>query len=146
MHADVMITSTNDIVILDLSGRPSGFNLSAKMLPAATGIDVIRQGIALHLGERADFRPSRHQGVVFRMLSAPPGILVGLNGLADARSMPGVVAAESFLQVGDRIQSVRTGAIGYRVGYLISSGKTREDADINWHRAAAQITFQIKPT
>lgn len=143
LHADILVSSSNELVILDISGRPSGFNISARLLPAATGIELTHQAIQLALGQSACFEPKQQRGAVLRMLTAPVGVFRGVEGLATVAQMPGVVAVESFLQAGDRISERRTGASGYRVGYLISSGETREEAEAIWRQAAGQLRFLV---
>jgi len=144
VHADVIIPGDGEPVILDMSGRPSGFHISARMLPAATGIDAITQFICLALGSATNFQSNQQRGVVLRMLTAPEGTFHRIDGLADVAHMPGVVAVESFLKPGDRIEQRRTGATGYRVGYLISSGENRDEAEHLWLQAAQHLRFWVE--
>lgn len=144
IHADIILGQDGQIYLIDISGRPSGFNLSAKLVPAAIGINPIQQAILLSLGHPANFQPKTWQGAVLRMLSAPTGRLSTVTGIEQARTLPGVVATDCFLQPGDMIQERRTGADGYRVGYLLTTAATRGEADLLWHQAAQLIHFQVE--
>ncbi|MBE8985967.1 ATP-grasp domain-containing protein [Nostoc sp. LEGE 12450] len=144
IHADIIISDSGEIVILDISGRPSGFNISAKMIPVVTGVEPIYQAIQLSLGYKTDFCSSYHQGAILRMLSAPTGYFLAIEGIEEVRQMSGVVDVESFLEPGEMIQESRTGATGYRVGYLLTSGKTRDEADLIWHKVANKIHFHME--
>jgi biotin carboxylase len=145
LHADILVDEHGKIVILDISGRPSGFNISAKMIPVVTGVESIRQAIQLSLGMQTDFSSNCYQkGAILRMLSAPTGRLVGITGIEKVRQIPGVAEVESFLEPGEIIQERRTGTIGYRIGYLLTYGNTREEADRLWHTAANEIYFHME--
>jgi hypothetical protein len=144
IHADIIVRESGEVVILDISGRPSGFNISAKMIPAATGIDPIHQAIQFSLGYLSDFTPRYHRGTVLRMISAPKGRFKSIERLERVCQMPGVVALESFLKPGDMIQERRTGATGYRVGYLLTCAQTRDEADFLWQEAAREIHFCVE--
>ncbi|GAB1543060.1 ATP-grasp domain-containing protein [Scytonema sp. NUACC21] len=144
VHADIIVDKTGQLVILDISGRPSGFNINAKMIPAATGIKTIYEVIQFYLGDKADFRSKHHQGSVLRMLSAPTGRFLAIEGIEKVREMPGIVAVETFLEPDDVIQERRTGALGYRVGYLLTHAQTREEADRLWYTAANEIKFYVE--
>ncbi|NEQ36721.1 MAG: ATP-grasp domain-containing protein [Okeania sp. SIO3I5] len=142
VHADIIINS-DKLVIIEISGRPSGFNISAKMLPAAIGISALEQTIIMNLGGKANFQILQNQGAVLRMLSSPIGSFVKLEGLKKVSQMPGVVAVESFLKSGDIVEKRRTSSTGYSVGYLLTTGKTRSEAEQLWNNAASQLKFNV---
>lgn len=143
LHADLILGQDGQTYLIDISGRPSGFNLSAKLVPAAIGINPIQQTILMSLGHSTDFQPKTQRGAVLRMLAARAGRLSTVTGIEQARSLPGVVAADCFLQPGDMIQERRTGMDGYRVGYILTTAATRVEADLLWHQAAQMIHFQV---
>ncbi len=143
VHADLILASDGKVYVIDISGRPAGFNLSAKLVPAAIGLQPIQQAILLSLGEPADFQPKARRGAVLRMLAAPVGRLQSVSGLEQARALAGVIAADCFLRPGDMIQERRSGAAGYSVGYLLTAAATRAEADLLWQQAAQCIHFQV---
>ncbi|MDJ0616480.1 MAG: ATP-grasp domain-containing protein [Calothrix sp. MO_192.B10] len=145
LHADIIVNNSGEIFILDISGRPSGFNISAKMVPAATGVEIIYTAIQMALGYPVSFTCKSHQnGAVLRMLAAPKGRFLAIEGIEKVRHIPGVVDVESFLEPGEMITERRTGTTGYRNGYILTSGKTREEADVIWHQAAQKIKFYME--
>jgi biotin carboxylase len=142
VHADVILADDGKVYVVDISGRPSGFSISTRMIPAAIGVDPIRQTIQLSLGFAAGFQPLYQRGAVLRMLSAPQGYLHAVEGMEQVRQLPGVVAAETFLHPGDLIQERRTGA-AYAVGYLLTTADTRDEANLLWQQAAQSIHFCV---
>ncbi len=145
VHADLILDQDGTAHVIDISGRPSGFNLSAKLVPAAIDVHPIQQAILLSLGEPADFHPKAQRGAVLRMLAAPTGRLQAVAGLEQARAAAGVIAVDCFLQPGDMIRERRSGAAGYSVGYLLTAAATRDEADLLWQQAAQLIQFQVDP-
>lgn len=144
VHFDVIVSPEGEAVIIELSGRPSGYNISAKMLPAALGFSPIAEMTRHLLGQKADFRPKSSRGAVLRMLQADPGVVEQISGLAEASEEVGVVALETFLREGSEVKACRDGASGYKVGYLITSGETRAEAEVNWQRAAAHLKIKTR--
>lgn len=145
LHADIIVNNYGEIFILDISGRPSGFNISAKMVSVATGVEIIDKAIQMALGYPASFTGKSHQnGAVLRMLAAPKGRFLAIEGIVKTRHIPGVVDVESFLEPGEMITERRTGTTGYRNGYILTFGKTREEADVIWHQAAQKIKFYME--
>ena len=142
VHADVILALDGTAYVVDVSGRPSGFSISTRMVPSATGVDSIRQAIRLSLGSAASFQPLYQRGAVLRMLSAPRGRLRSVEGFDEVRQMPGVVAAETFLHPGEPIEERRTGA-SYATGYLLTSAATRDQASALWEQAASVIHFSV---
>lgn len=144
IHADVILAEDGQAYVIDISGRPSGFNLSTKMVPAAIGIHPIQQMVQLTLGQAAVFQPSYQRGAILQMLDAPSGYLKAVEGIEQVSQLPGVMAVETFLKPGDFIQERRNGATGYQVGYLLTAAETRSQAELLWHQAAQKIHFHVK--
>lgn len=144
VHADVIFAETGQPYVIDISGRPSGFNLSTRLVPTAIGINPTQQMIQLILGQASTFQPLYHRGVMLRMLDAPMGYLQAVEGIEQVRQLPGIVAIETFLNPGDFIQERRNGATGYQVGYLLATAATRDQAELLWHQAAQTIHFHVK--
>ena len=144
VHADVILGDQGEVAIIDLSGRPSGFNISARMAPCVLGFDPVEQMLRHNLGEPACFENTRMGAAVLRFLSATPGKLVDVKGLSEARQLPGIVAAESFLAPGETIHPRRSGQDGYRVGYLLARGNNRSEAEQHWQTANQTISFLVE--
>ena len=144
VHADVILTEQGQAVVVDISGRPSGFHISAKMAPSLLGFNPLAEMIRYQLGERANFQARPAGATILRFLSAPAGTFLDIQGLPAARHLPGIVAAESFLEPGETILPRRCGRSGYRVGYLMAHGSTRQEAENYWQAANQTIHFHVE--
>ncbi|CAN5789673.1 hypothetical protein BH09VER1_BH09VER1_18790 [soil metagenome] len=145
VHFDVVLSPENKAFVIELSGRPSGYNISAKMLPAALGFSPIEEMTKHLLGRASDFAAKTSRGAVLRMLAVAPGKVESISGLAEAISEPGVVALETFLSEGLSVEASRDGTSAYQAGYLITDGETLEAAEMNWQRAASRLKIKTQP-
>ncbi|MDZ8189550.1 MAG: ATP-grasp domain-containing protein [Nostoc sp. ChiSLP02] len=144
VNADIIVDRSGEPIVIEITGRPAGFNILAKMIPAVIGVSPILELINFSLGYEANFEPIHRRGAVLRMLSAARGRFLAVEGIEEVRQMPGVVDVESFLEPGEIIEESRTGATGYRVGYLLTCGETRDEADLIWHKTANKIHFHME--
>jgi biotin carboxylase len=144
MNFDVIVQEQAEPIVIEMTGRPSGFNISALMLPAMLGFSPVEQMMHRLMGEQHDFRPRNRSAAILRMLHAAPGQLVSVRGLEVARSLPGVIAVESFALPGDMITRQDCGVGGFRVGYMLTVGNTLDEARSAWSRAAKEISFEVE--
>lgn len=140
LKGDLLITETGEIVVLEMAARTSGGRFADTVVPLGTGINILYPLIEMAMGDSfsADwFTPKRDTGVSQRFfLHAEPARvtqwphlrrLVGRPGVADWRMDEGLFRS-GLLPV---IRSHRD-----RLGYVICTGETRQDAD----RLALEIT------
>src|SRR5262249_25968413 len=66
----------------------------------------------------------RFGGAIGKFLIAKPGRVVRIDGLDDARAMPGVVAAEVYVEVGGVVHPLTDGS--KRAGHVLASGMDRD--------------------
>jgi biotin carboxylase len=144
LHADIIVDAQSAAHIIEMSGRPSGYNLCLRMVPAVVGVDAVAQTIRLVLGEPVSFEPTPPRGGVLRMLSAPVGRIRAVRGLDDALRLPGVIDGACFLRSGQFVAPRRDGPSSY-VGYLLTAAPTREEAERIWREAAALVEFDVEP-
>jgi biotin carboxylase len=129
----LLVTTNGDVYVVEVAARiPAG--QMADLVRFAKGIDLVQialtqaSGAAVPDGmlEAAHDRP-----IAIRFLTASPGVLpVGevrsVEGLELARSSPGVLDADLYIQVGETIRPVQVDAD--RRGYVIATGQTADDA------------------
>jgi hypothetical protein len=96
-------------------------------MPALTGIDVsawlIRRALGVRDGGSVVPRRGSHGALHFLMF--PSGVVSAVQGVDEARSVPGVIDVCVEPAPGDMIGQVRDGRS--RPGHLLVSGPTRED-------------------
>ncbi len=145
LHADVIVDRSGAAHVIEMAGRPSGFHITSRMVPATLGMSPLREMISHLLGDGADLTPRQHHGSVLRMLRAEPGTVRAVTGIEDALAMPGVVACETFLGPGDVIAPQVDGRTGFRCGYLLTAGPDRAEAAQRWQAAACRIHWEMEP-
>jgi hypothetical protein len=95
-------------------------------MPRLTGIDVVRVLIRQAFGlPTAALDPARHLHGALHFLMFPPGRVIAVRGVDEARSLPGVIDACVERVAGEAIDEVRDGRS--RPGHLLVSGPTPAD-------------------
>ena len=127
--------------VIELAARVGGGH-DAELCRAAVGVDLNGLAIAAALGEPVEPpRPRGRGGACVRFLVAPEGELVEVDGLEDARSEEGVVDARVYRRPGWRFGPLLRGAD--RAGFVLATGRSRDDALARSDRAAARVRFLV---
>ena len=137
------------VAVIECAARIGG--MMAEHLHYALGIDLLEIALRLALGERVtpiDVRRRFERPVAIRFLTAEPGTLTpgrvtGVGPLDDVLAAPGVLEAEVFAVVGERIRPVTV--ISDRRGYVIAEGATREEAIGRADAAALLVDVEVEP-
>ena len=144
LHADLILDATGTAHLIEMSGRPSGYNICARMVPAVVDVDAIALTIRQALGADVTFAPTAPRGGVLRMLTVPVGRIKAIAGFDDALSMPRVIDGVCFLRAGDIVGPRQGGPSSYS-GYLLTAAATREEAEVAWRDAASRLLFEVEP-
>jgi biotin carboxylase len=121
-----------------------GGGLDPDVALLASGTSLFRKilGVALSREDWENAGPERasHGGAIGKFLIGRPGRVVGIRGLETARSMPGVVGAEVYVEVGGTVFPLTDGS--KRVGHVLAVGADRDEA--NAHAASAAAAIHIE--
>jgi hypothetical protein len=85
--------------------------------------------------------PVRDRAAIVRFLIAPPGRLRRVDGLEEARALPGVELAYSYRAPGTQIEPLLRGSD--RAGFVLATGDTRAEAEAAAREAEATISFLV---
>ena len=129
----LIATPGGDVVMVECAARIPGGQM-ADLVRHAVGIDLVDVQLRLALGEALPdelTQPRFKQPLAIRFLTAEPGPLptgrvVRVGSLEKVLAFPGVVQAETYLQVGEVIRPVRLD--GDRRGYVIAIANTNVEA------------------
>jgi biotin carboxylase len=140
-HAEVRL-SPGGPFLMEIGARLGGDFITTELVPRSTGIDMVAGAIRLALGEEPDLTP-RHppQGAAIRYLAPPPGRVVGIQGVAEARSMPGIKLVEVLVRPGDAVPEMKSSLA--RAGHVIAEGTTAGAAIAAAERARDAIVIAI---
>jgi biotin carboxylase len=121
-----------------------GGGLDPDVALLASGTSLFRKilGVALSRDDWEAAGPERapHGGAIGKFLIGRPGRVVGIQGLEVARSMPGVVAAEVYVEPGDTVFPLTDGS--KRAGHVLAVGAGRDQANARAEDAARAIHIE----
>src|SRR3989304_1627591 len=86
------------------------------------------------------FTQARRRGIVCKAIFPEPGTIRTIEGVEEAKTLPGVNEIFMMVRAGDLIGPYRN--CGHRVCYIIASGTDYEGAEANWQRAASTIMIE----
>ncbi|HXG54324.1 MAG TPA: ATP-grasp domain-containing protein [Vicinamibacterales bacterium] len=142
-HVEVIVTPAGPVVV-EVAARGGGYGIFSEILLAISGIDPVDAVIDLALGRVPDVQPTTARAAVLRFFNPPvTGILRQLDGVDEARRIPGVSRVVVEAKVGEPLRGITRD--GERPGYVITVADTREDALASANRAEAAVRFTIDP-
>jgi len=128
-----LLVTDEGVLVIEVAARIPGGQM-ADLARHAVGVDLVEVALRQALGEEVPDEvalPRFQQPLAIRFLTASPGPLptgrvVRIGPLEPVLSAPGVVQADTYLQVGETIRPVRLD--GDRRGYVIATADTNLEA------------------
>jgi biotin carboxylase len=143
-----LLASDDEVRVTGVAACIPGGEL-ARLVEHGVGIDLVEIALRQALGEEvrdALVRPRFQQPVAIRFLTAEPGPLATgtvrrIGSLEKVLAFPGVAEADTYLSVGETINSLR--ADGDRHGYVIATGDTNLEALDRAGAAARLVDVEV---
>lgn len=127
----------------ELAARLSGGFMSGYTYPLATGVNLMSAALRISMGEDpGDLTPRFNRVAAERAIIPPPGKITGIQGLDQARALPGVKNIFTMYHVGDTFNSP-TCNMG-KFGNLIAVADTREELFAVCEKALSRIEIQTE--
>jgi biotin carboxylase len=127
--------------VMEVAARLGGGH-DGELCAAALGVDLSAAAVRAALGlAPGTLTPSRERAAVVRFLIAPPGRLARVEGLDEARALPGVELAYSYRAPGALLEPLLRGPD--RAGFVLATGATRADAESAARAAESAIHFVV---
>lgn len=133
LKGDIIVAADGRIVVLEMAGRTSGGRFCDKVVPSAIGVNILYPLIQMAMGDTPDtsyLKPRWRVGMSQRFFFPTPGRIIAKAPLATMTTQkPGVVGQwlnRKWLN-GEPLPEVR--CHGDRLGYVLCTGPTREEAD-----------------
>jgi len=129
--------------VIELAARLSGGYLCTHEIPLNTGVDLVGSAIRLALGESVDphvLQPKFIRPVVQRCLFPKPGRIVRINGVEQARILPGIEEVIITASPGDVVVSPDDS--NKTAGVVIATADTPDEAVRRAEIAISQIIVE----
>ncbi len=149
VKGDILIDQSGPKV-LEMAARLSGDYFCYETVPLHNGINLLDVILELSLGEKIDpsrFQEKFHRGVALRYLWPKPGRVVKISGVEEVRKMEGV----HFFRWEPRWEGIGIGTVitparsmGERLGSVMASGRTREEAVERAEKAINKIQIETE--
>jgi len=130
--------------LVECAGRFGGDGIVA-LLQHAYGFDPVRTYQRLMAGEPPDGPLPRQaaSAAAVRFLAAAPGLVEAVDGLAEARAIPGVLDVDVSVAPGDRVPELRSS--WDRVGHVAVRAETPAAAARLAEEAIGRVVVTVRP-
>ncbi len=144
-YTQVCVAEGRAVVFETAARCGGGFDADVTFL--VSGVDLYRRLLGVALDdpqlEAEGPRATGHGAALVRFVAPPVGIVESVEGVAEARGLPGVVDASVYAQPGQRLGGLVNAAS--RVAHLLVTGSDRAEAVARADQAEARIKITVRP-
>ena len=131
VQADILVDN-DEINIIEVSGRPSGLNMSSKMVPLTTEIDFLGLGIDLSVNKldmkKVLFKDSIEYLYAMYFLDIENCVVKNIPDLQEIKAIKNIIEYKSNIKLGDNLKNIKNGTDILNRGYIITKTKTEKEA------------------
>lgn len=140
-HTEVKLLPHGRVAIIEVNARLAG-GMIPELVRLATGVDLVEQQVRAAVGwpVAVGTRPRGHAGIRF-LAAAGTGVLRGVHGVEDARSVPGVTEVRVAKQPGAEVCPPRSSYD--RLGHVIAHGPSPQAVTGSLEAAGRAIHLDI---
>lgn len=144
---DTILGTDGQVRVIEANPRLGGDGIP-RLLAAAYGVDVVSALIALALGEpfESHLTPTRNAHAALELIGSPlagEGELIRWEGVAEARSLPGVTDVELYAEQGDLVRPHDQS--GHKIGMIVAAGPSLADANSTLAAASTLLRPIVRP-
>lgn len=140
-HAEYFVDGTR-VMPIDIAARGGGVMIYTHALPWVSGVDAVAASIRVALGEPVTVQPSSpRRGASIDFLRLPAGEFAALEGVAEARALPGVLALHVGVRPGEVLGALTNK--DDRPGFVVAGGQTSREAVTLGVRAKAMLSARM---
>lgn len=129
-------------VIGECAARLSGGWMSSHTFPLSSGWSMIRGAIEIAIGRKPEVPPFLSKVAMERAVIATPGRIIRIEGVANARRIPGVVDVIVKGRVGDSVSAPTSNMD--KQAHVIAAADTAEECEAVIRRALEAIRIETK--
>jgi argininosuccinate lyase len=136
-HIELRLTEDGPKII-EVNPRLAG-GFIPELVRLASGVDLITATVKQVIGQKPSLTPQENQFASIRFIIAErDGKLAAINGLPEARRVPGVIRVETYNGAG---HTHLRGDFRDRLGHVIALGETNEAARVAAETAHAEVAL-----
>ena len=140
-HVEIMLTKKGPKMV-ELGARMGGDCITTHLVPLSTGVDMIKATMDICLGQTPDIEPRFQKGSAIRFFDVPCGTITAIDGVEEAKAIPGVKEISFTKQIGDTVGEI--GASGDRMGFVIAQANSAKQAVAACENALVKTCVVVK--
>ncbi len=140
-HTEILVNQ-GDLQIVEIAARGGGFDLFNSVVPAISGVDVLKESINFALGNEASIKPKFKKAAILHFFKEKPGTLVRIMGEKEAKSIPGVIDLLVSVKPGEKVSEYTCG--DDRIGHFIAEGDNLIDVERIEKKIRSTLKFEVK--
>jgi biotin carboxylase len=131
--------------VIEVAARLSGSDFCESLVPLSAGVNYVRAAIRIALGAEPDWselEPRAERHVANRYFFPPPGRLVSVTGVEEARAQPWVAKLELWYRPGDEVPPSLSHAHRFGVFVVVADDRATLERRVEWVYRAVRITTE----
>ena len=141
-HAELIMRPDGQIWIVEMAARPGGGHIFHTVVPQVSGVNMVQELAKMLMGREPNIKPRSKNGAAYRFFIPPRGRIREIKGVQEAASMEGVLALGIQVKPGKVIGDLA--GQHNRVGYVVTAGKTRDEAVARAAAVERTIIFDVE--
>jgi formate-dependent phosphoribosylglycinamide formyltransferase (GAR transformylase) len=142
-HTEVIVTKEG-AKLVEIGARGGGGHIFHTITEAVSEINAPVVNAMLLTGLSVDLPNPQKNGAVYRFFNPSPGILQEVKNIEEARQVKGVLDLGIIKSPGDTVGNLENSL--HRAGFVVTCGKTRQEAIDIADRVESLVEFIVKPT
>jgi len=126
-HVEVIVTDSGPRIV-EIAGRPGGGRIPTDLIPLTYGMDYMADALRIALGRPPVERRRFERGAALYWFPCPSGVVVEVRGRDEAAALAGVEELVVSVQPGDVVRHITDCATRDRIGYVMTSAPTAQEA------------------
>lgn len=124
-HTEIKVTMDGPKIV-ELGARLGGDCITTHLVPLSTGVNMVEGSIRIALGEKPDLKKKWNKGSAIRYFKTGVGTIKTIEGIEEAKNLPGVVQISVVHGAGETIGNIKSSVD--RTGFVITQGRDAENA------------------
>lgn len=140
-HTELKITNSG-VKVVEIGARLGGDNITTKLVPLATGVNMVELCIKNALGIEYNIAQPKTGASAIRYFQVKPGKVKSIDGVAAARSLEGIKEVNIEVGINDIVHEIVSS--NSRIGFVIAEGANQLEAIERCNKAMSWIQIEVE--